>query len=84
MVGPFEIRLAIDVVEIQEVNDKDFSANFMLFLGASWEEPRMKSNATLRTPVDVSLLDNFWVPDIYIYNMKKFKKEKIFTELAGN
>ena len=78
-----QIMLNIDVVEILEVNDSDFSATFMLYFGASWKEPRIRNNATARIPVDVSIFDKLWVPDIYIYNMKKFKREKIFTELAG-
>ena len=56
-VGPIEVKLDIDVVEILEVNDKDFSATFMMFLGASWEESRMKSNATLRN-VNLKLKSN--------------------------
>ena len=84
LLGPLQIMLDIDVVEILEVNDRDFSATFMLYLGASWNESRLSNNETARFPVDVSIFDKFWVPDIYIYNMKKFKREKIFTELAGN
>ena len=84
LLGPLQIMLDIDVVEILEINDRDFSATFMLYFGASWKESRLRNNITARIPVDVSILDKFWVPDIHIYNMKKFKMEKIFTEIAGN
>ena len=78
-----EIDLEIDVIETQDINDIDFTAKLMLYFGAAWIEPRIISNSSKKYPIDLSYMDKFWVPDIYIYNMKNFKAERILTDLAG-
>ena len=81
--GTLDIDLEIDVIETQNINDIDFTTKLMLYFGAAWIEPRIISNSSKKYPIDLSYMDKFWVPDIYIYNMKKFKAERILTDLAG-
>ena len=81
--GTLDIDLEIDVIETQDINDIDFTAKLMLYFGAAWIEPRIISNSSKKYPIDLSYMDKFWVPDIYIYNMKNFKAERILTDLAG-
>ena len=81
--GLVDIEIEIHVTEVISINDQDFTATMMLFLEANWEEPRIKSNSTDSIPLELSIKDKLWVPDLYIPNMKSFKTEKILTELAG-
>ena len=34
-------------------------------------------------PIDLSLFDQLWVPDIYIYDLKSIRSYKIFSDFAG-
>ena len=81
--GALDIELEIDVIETQAFDDSDFTVKLMLYFGAAWIEPRIISNSSKKYPIDLSYMDKFWVPDIYIYNMKNFKAERILTDLAG-
>ena len=82
--GVLDIELEIDVIETQAFDDTDFTVKLMLYFGAAWIEPRIISNSSKKYPIDLAYMDEFWVPDIYIYNMKRFKAERILTDLAGN
>ena len=77
------IGVDIDIIEVLTINDQDFSTTIMMYIGATWEEPRIISNNNSKAPVDLSIIDDLWIPDLYIYNMKKFKTERIWTDLAG-
>ena len=83
MEGLVDIEVEIHVTEVISINDQDFTATMMLYLQASWEEPRIKNNNTDAIPIELSIKDKLWVPDLYIPNMKSFKTEKILTDLAG-
>ena len=78
-----EIKMEIHITEVISINDQDFTATMMLILEANWQEPRIKSNTTMKIPLELSIKDDIWVPDLYIPNMKYFKTEKILTELSG-
>ena len=56
-----------------------------MYLNLYWNEPRILNNQTdgIFRPVDLSLLKDLWVPDIYIYNLKSISKQSIFTDFAG-
>ena len=81
--GTVVIGLDIDIIEVLAINDQEFSTTIMMYIGANWEEPRLMSSKDTKAPVDLSLIDDLWIPDLYIYNMKKFKTERIWTDLAG-
>ena len=78
-----QIEMEIHITEVISINDQDFTTSLMLILEANWEEPRIKSNSTKTIPLELSIRDDIWIPDLYIPNMKNFKTEKILTELAG-
>ena len=81
--GVVEIDLRIDVVETTAFDDKEFTATIMMYLRTAWNEPRVKSNSSMKIPMDSSIMKLLWLPDLYIYNMKEFKTERILTDFSG-
>ena len=80
-----EIGVDIEILQIIEIDDLDFSITLVMYLNLYWNEPRILNNQTdgIFRPVDLSLLKDLWVPDIYIYNLKSISKQSIFTDFAG-
>ena len=80
-----EIGVDIEILQINEIDDLDFSITLVMYLNLYWNEPRILNNQTdgIFRPVDLSLLKDLWVPDIYIYNLKSISKQSIFTDFAG-
>ena len=83
--GVIEIGVDIEILQIIEIDDLDFSITLVMYLNLYWNEPRILNNQTdgIFRPVDLSLLKDLWVPDIYIYNLKSISKQSIFTDFAG-
>ena len=81
-----EIGVDIEVLQIIEIDDFEFSITLVMYLNLYWNEPRILNNQTdgIFRPVDLSLLKDLWVPDIYIYNLKSISKQSVFTDFAGN
>ena len=79
------VDIGIEVVEILEVNDHDFSTAMYLYCDVSWTDPRIINNAasgkTLQ--IETSILNYLWVPDIYIYNLKSFYNSRVLTDFGG-
>ncbi len=93
-IPPVERPLTIDtnltVFQVLKVNEEDFTVTIFMLMVFTWPEPRLtgydtiaKNNKTLQ-PLDLHLLSNVWVPDIYIYDMKSLQRSKFLTEFAGN
>ena len=84
---PVEVKVDLDVTQILDINDVEFTLSLSMYFGVRWEEPRLISNASSNetyVAADISFFDQLWVPDVYIYNLKNIKKYKIFTDFAGN
>ena len=87
---PVEIKCDLDILQILEINDGKFYVTFSMYFGVQWEEPRLiqslseeKTKENPYVPIDLSLFDQLWVPDIYIYDLKSIRSYKIFTDFAG-
>ena len=81
--GIVKVFLQIDIIEVVEFNDKEFTSTIMMYLKTSWIEPRLLTNSSTKHPIDLSVLDDLWKPDIYIYNLKRIKTHRIFDDMAG-
>ena len=78
-----KINLQIDIIEVVEFNDKEFTSTIMMYFKTSWIETRLMTNASTKQPIDLSILDDLWKPDIYIYNLKRIRTHRIFADMAG-
>ena len=79
----------IDIKDIPNVNDRDFSITLNGFFLVRWRDPRLiienvdfGENESL-IPVDVSLVDSIWMPDIEILNLKEFATLDVLSKLEG-
>ena len=82
---------------MMQINDEDYSIAISMFFNVEWREPRLKMEpsfgASLRAgdnsteqvmvPTDVELVDDLWVPNIFIYNLKTFKVIDVLSKLNG-
>ena len=83
------LNLGIDIKDIPNVNDRDFSITLNGFFLVRWRDPRLiienvdfGENESL-IPVDVSLVDSIWMPDIEILNLKEFATLDVLSKLEG-
>ena len=83
------LNSGIDIKDIPNVNDRDFSITLNGFFLVRWRDPRLiienvdfGENESL-IPVDVSLVDSIWMPDIEILNLKEFATLDVLSKLEG-
>ena len=92
--GSNETNKIIDVnldfdVRVFEVNDIKFTVSLTMYFGIRWKEPRLlKKNVSKEYDgtfkrVDLHMLEDLWLPSIYILNLKSYKTINIFSEFAG-
>ena len=79
----------MQILQIVDINDVDFTVTFSMYLFVKWMEPRLQRNGTIsgsvnqETPVDLKFLDKLWVPDVYFYDLKRLEDHKFLTKFAG-
>lgn len=84
---PVDIHLDFDI-RVFEVNDIKFTVSLTMYFGIRWHEPRLlknKSNAYDGTfeRVDLDMLQDLWLPSVYILNLKSYKTLNVFSDFAG-
>jgi len=92
------ILIEIHISDILVIDDRDFSITYSLYFNVQWQEPRLKINENFfqqndfedgplssdsLTPVDLNLIKDLWVPNVFIYNLKTFKVIDVLSRLAG-
>ncbi len=82
-----EVGLSTGIMDILEVNDKEFSVTLTMYFEVKWDEPRLVSNATYgpdaSVPIDLQFLNHLWVPNIFIYDLRSFSALNVLKKLAG-
>ena len=83
-----KIKMEFVVMDIVEVNDKDFSVTVSMYLGVGWEDFQLTENfvckkAPCHVPIDTEVLSKIWHPDVYIYNMKSIQVLKVLSKFEG-
>ena len=78
----------MQILQIVDINDVDFTVTFSMYLFVKWMEPRLLRNGTTpgfnqETPVDLKFLDKLWVPDVYFYDLKRLEDHMFLTKFAG-
>merc|ERR1719210_1892264 len=79
-----EIEIGLEISDVLKIDDKDYSITFSLYFNVQWSEPRLNlsrefldtENITAEedqlVPVNLELIHDLWVPNIFIYNLKTF------------
>ena len=90
------IGVSMDIDEIMQINDADYSITVSMYLNIEWQEPRLvmlpSFGASLRpgnskehvmVPMNLEFVKDLWLPNIFIYNLKTFKVIDVLLKLAG-
>ena len=87
------IGISMDIDEVMEISDKDYSITIAMYFNVDWHEPRIKlvpsvrpenSNEVVMVPTSVDLIQDLWLPNPFIYNLKTFKLiDGAMSKLSG-
>jgi len=88
------IKIEIHISDVLVINDRDFSITYSLYFNVHWWDPRIHVNKDFfkdrvapepdtLTPVDLNLINDLWVPNVFIYNLKTFQVIDVLSRLAG-
>jgi len=90
------IDIGIDITDVLRINDKEYSVEFSSYFNVMWTEPRLHipdrflhelnesdSAAGEMIPVNLELVNELWLPNIFIYNLKTFKVVEVLSKHAG-
>ena len=79
--NPVEIVVTFSSIKIIEINDNKLTVTLQLAPTIYWIDPRIillnVSEEENSIPVDVTWVEYFWFPDIYVYELKKLHKYKV-------
>ena len=83
-----QIEMEFMVMDILEVNDKDFSVTVGMYIGVSWEDLPITEQIFCEKepcyePLNTEILSRIWQPDLYIYNLKTFNVLKVLNRFEG-
>ena len=77
----------VEILNILSVNDKEFSITMSMYFSVMWQESRIITNNTVEPgfwyPVSLEFLNDVWIPNVFIYNLKNFKNISVLKKLAG-
>ena len=66
------IGISMDIDEVMEISDKDYSITIAMYFNVDWHEPRIKlvpsvrpenSNEVVMVPTSVDLIQDLWLPN---------------------
>ena len=83
------IGISMDINEVMEISDKDYSITIAMYFAVEWQEPRLKLLPSSGAAEDlvstsVELIQDLWLPNPYIYNLKTFKVlDGAMSKLSG-
>jgi len=92
------IDIGIDITDVLRINDKEYGVEFSSYFNVMWRGPRLhiphtflgEWNSSLSEeasdaliPVNLELVKQLWLPNIFIYNLKTFKVVEVLSKHAG-
>jgi hypothetical protein len=85
--GAVDVSVDLDVLQIMEIDDIKFTVTFSMYFGVRWQEPRIVGPDpppdNPYVPIDIGFVKNLWVPDVYIYHLKKIEVLSVFIPFSG-
>ena len=80
------VDINVEILDILSVNDKEFSITMSMYFSVMWQESRIVTNNTVEPgfwyPVSLEFLNDVWIPNVFIYNLKTFKNISVLKKLA--
>ena len=85
---PTHVDINVEILDILSVNDKEFSISMSMYFTVMWQESRIWTNNTVEPgmwyPVSLEFLNDLWIPNVFIYNLKSFSSLQVLKRLAGD
>ena len=96
--SPLKVEVTIDLDEVISIDDADHSITFTSYLNFKWKDERIHlrpqfgrsmdarggiGNANIHIPSPLDLVDYLWLPNAFIYNLKKMEVSTVLSKLAG-
>ena len=83
-----DIGMDFDIIEISEVDDKEFTVSLNMYLGVYWQDLRLTGPYFCDiqdglAPVDFDMLTRMWLPDVYIHHLKSNNVLDILRQFKG-
>ena len=86
--GTVHVDINVEILDILSVNDKEFSITMSMYFSVMWQESRIITNNTIEPgfwyPVSLEFLQDVWIPNVFIYNLKSFKNISVLKKLSGS
>ncbi len=79
---PCVVEVVFDVKQILEVDGTHFTVSLDMVIDFKWQEPRLSWPGSFE-PIDTSVLDHIWTPDIYIQNLKTIRTNGLLSKFEG-
>ena len=81
---PFQVSVSMYLLDIYRINYEDFTMDLNIHVRFTWNDNRLSNNKTgFNSDVDVDFIENLWVPDIYIYDLKDLRTRRTLTPEEG-
>ena len=85
--GPLEIRSGIQLIDV-DIDSENSAVYCSVFFQFFWIDGRISiKNADeidgKIVNVDPSLIEKIWLPDLYFYDLRSFKKHELFRDVQG-
>ena len=85
--SPVDVDINVEILDILSVNDKEFSITMSMYFSVMWQESRIWTNNSIEPgfwyPVSLEFLQDLWIPNVFIYNLKSFQNIAVLKRLAG-
>ena len=85
--GAVHVDINVEILDILSVNDKEFSITMSMYFSVMWQESRIWTNNSIEPgfwyPVSLEFLQDLWIPNVFIYNLKSFQNIAVLKRLAG-
>jgi len=85
--SPVHVDINVEILDILSVNDKEFSISMSMYFSVMWQESRIWTNNSIEPgmwyPVSLEFLNDLWIPNVFIYNLKSFSSLQVLKRLAG-
>ena len=85
--GPLEIRSGIQLLDV-DIDAKDSAIAISAFFQFLWKDSRISIKNVHEIDgqtvnVDPSFIEDIWLPDLYFYDLRSFKKHELFRDVQG-
>ena len=85
--GPLEIRSGIQLIDV-DIDSENSAVYCSVFFQFFWIDRRIRMTNVDEVDgemvnVDPSLIEKIWLPNLYFYDLRSFKKHELFRDVQG-